>query len=75
MNFDPELINGLMRQRRSLYQQQYSEDIIDDRIVDQILENANWAPTHKLTEPWRFVVFKGDGRRKLAEFQSSFRHC
>jgi nitroreductase len=34
-----------------------------------MLENANWAPTHKLTEPWRFVVFTGDGLKKLAEFQ------
>lgn len=34
-----------------------------------MLENANWAPTHKLTEPWRFVVFTGDGLKKLAAFQ------
>ena len=44
---------------------------MDDNIVRQMLENANWAPTHKITEPWRFVVFTGDGIRKLAEFQSS----
>lgn len=25
-------------------------------IVEQILEAANWAPTHGRTEPWRFVV-------------------
>jgi len=35
-----------------------------------LLENANWAPTHKLTEPWRFIVFTGDGLKKLASFQS-----
>ena len=35
-----------------------------------MLENANWAPTHKLTEPWRFVVFAGEGLKKLATFQS-----
>lgn len=34
-----------------------------------ILENANWAPNHKHTEPWRFVVFTGDGLKKLSEFQ------
>lgn len=70
MTFNPELINKLIRERRSLYQQQFSDQVVDDAIVQQILENANWAPTHKLTEPWRFVVFKGDGLRKLAEFQS-----
>ena len=35
-----------------------------------MLENANWAPTHRLTEPWRFVVFKGEGLKTLAKFQS-----
>lgn len=36
----------------------------------QILENANWAPTHKRTEPWRFSVFSGNGLQKLADFQA-----
>lgn len=70
MTFNPELINKLIRERRSLYQQQFNGQAVDDAVVQQILENANWAPTHKLTEPWRFVVFKEDGLRKLAEFQS-----
>ncbi len=35
-----------------------------------MLSNANWAPTHKFTEPWRFSVFTGNGLKKLAEFQA-----
>lgn len=35
-----------------------------------MIENATWAPTHKLTEPWRFTVFTGAGLQKLAQFQS-----
>ena len=42
---------------------------VNDAIVHQILENANWAPTHKFTEPWRFVVFTGKGLANLAQFQ------
>ncbi len=34
---------------------------IPDDIIWQLLENANWAPTHKFTEPWRFTVFSGEG--------------
>jgi nitroreductase len=49
----------------------YSGEIINDDIINQILENANWAPTHRLTEPWRFTVFTGKGLSKLAEFQSN----
>ncbi len=70
MKFNPELINEVIHKRRSVYQPQYSGVPVDDAIVNQMLKNANWAPTHKLTEPWRFIVFKGEGLRKLAVFQS-----
>ena len=42
---------------------------MNDEIINQMLENANWAPTHKFTEPWRFVVFSGDGLKQLGTFQ------
>ena len=71
MTLDPASVNRLIADRRSVYQAQYSGEQVDDNIIRQMLENANWAPTHKLTEPWRFVVFTGKGIRKLAEFQSS----
>lgn len=35
-----------------------------------VLEAANWAPNHHLTEPWRFVVLSGDARAKLGEVLS-----
>jgi nitroreductase len=40
---------------------------IPRELLDEIFENANWAPTHGFTEPWRFKVFTGDSRRTLAE--------
>jgi nitroreductase len=69
MNLNPEMVDKVIESRRSVYQQQYSGERVDDAIVRKILSNANWAPTHKLTEPWRFVVFTGDGLKKLASFQ------
>jgi len=69
MNFNPESLNEVIANRRSTFQQQYNGEQVNDSIVHQILENANWAPTHKLTEPWRFVVFTGKGLEKLARFQ------
>jgi len=66
----PETINQLIRDRRSVYPRQYGPERLDDRIIHQMLENARWAPTHKLTEPWHFVVFTGGGLKKLAEFQA-----
>jgi nitroreductase len=65
-----ELINKLLHNRRSVFPKEYTGERVDDVIVKQMLENANWAPTHKLTEPWRFVVFTGTGIQRLADFQS-----
>jgi nitroreductase len=70
MTFNPEWLNEVIANRRSLYQQQYSGVQVNDAIVHQMLKNANWAPTHKLTEPWRFVVFTRKGLVKLAHFQA-----
>ena len=69
MKFDEAAINQLIRKRRSVFPKDYTGERVEDAIVNQMLENANWAPTHKLTEPWRFVVFTGDGLKKLATFQ------
>ncbi len=33
--------------------------------IEAILEAATWAPNHRLTEPWRFVVLAGEARRAL----------
>jgi len=44
------------------------EKPVDAALLDTLLENANWAPTHGLTEPWRFTVFTGSARQKLAGF-------
>lgn len=67
--FDVNVINKLMRERRSVFQKEYTGTPVDDAIVRQILVNATWAPNHKMTEPWRFMVFSGEGIKKLAEFQ------
>jgi len=67
--FDVTVVNKLIRERRSIFQRDYTGQPVDDAIVKQILYNATWAPSHKMTEPWRFMVFTGEGLKKLAEFQ------
>lgn len=42
-------------------------------LLVEMLEDAHWAPTHGLTQPWRFHVFAGDERARLAgELQSLY---
>ena len=38
---------------------------IDDQQIRQLLELANWAPSHGLTEPWRFIVYSGEAVRQF----------
>ncbi len=69
--FNIEEVNKIIRGRRSMFIAQFKEnDPIDDAIIREILENANWAPTHKLTEPWSFTIFHGEGLKKLSDFQA-----
>lgn len=51
-------ITEIINRRRSVYPHQFTGEKIDDAIVWQILENANKAPNHKKTEPWRFRFFR-----------------
>lgn len=64
-------ITQVIRRRRTVKPKAFSDQPIPRAIMDEILENANWAPTHGMTEPWRFSVFTGDARHGLAEFLAS----
>ncbi|MCS6820828.1 MAG: nitroreductase [Microscillaceae bacterium] len=66
----PAIINEIIAQRRSTPPTQFCETPLPNNLIWQLLENANRAPTHGRTEPWRFVVFEGKGLQKLADFQS-----
>ncbi|NHN30947.1 nitroreductase family protein [Paenibacillus agricola] len=35
--------------------------------IDLLLEAAAWAPSHHMTEPWRFFVMTGEGRAVLGQ--------
>jgi nitroreductase len=51
--------------RRSTKPAEFNGKTIDDQQVRQLLELANWAPSHGLTEPWRFIVYSGDAVRQF----------
>ena len=65
-------INAAIKNRRSVYPKDYKKgEAIPDKIIWQILENANRAPNHKQTEPWRFIVFSGEGLKYFSELQAA----
>ncbi len=67
-------ISELIRSRRAVFPKFYIPGKpIDRAIIEQLLENANWAPTHKRTEPWRFKVFHSEeSRQRLSDYMSDF---
>jgi nitroreductase len=54
------VLEELIVNRRSLKPAVLNGKKIDDQQIKQLLDLANWAPTHGFTEPWRFVVYSGD---------------
>lgn len=71
MEYDINQINNLIRNRRSVFPKMYTREPVPRPVIEKMLENANWAPTHKFTEPWRFTVFYEEGVKKFAEFQAN----
>jgi nitroreductase len=58
---DYQTIEEIIKSRRSLYPAQMDENKkIPDEDIWKLLELANYAPNHKLTEPWRFKIFSGE---------------
>lgn len=55
-----EAIQEVIVNRRSTKPAVFNGNIIDDEDIKQLLQLANWAPTHGFTEPWRFIVYSGD---------------
>ncbi len=67
---DSSSLMALIKGRRSVFPKNYTGKKVPENVIEGMLEAANWAPTHKLTEPWRFVVFEGEGLIQFADFQS-----
>lgn len=58
-----------IKNRRAVFPESFAEGIIAKEDIQKLLEAANWAPTHRRTEPWRFKVFHTEeAKEKLADF-------
>jgi len=67
MKYNLSEITDLIKDRRTIYPEQFSDRKIHKEQVEQILNNAIWAPTHGNTQPWRFTVFMEESRQDLAD--------
>lgn len=65
-------LKELLKTRRSVFPNMYNDKPIEKEVLVEILENANWAPTHAKTEPWRFKVFQGVALQQLSDYMGSW---
>jgi nitroreductase len=71
MRYNLSEINELIRNRRTIFPEQFSERKVHREQIEVMLNNAQWAPTHGNTQPWRFQVFMEEGLSSLSQFLGS----
>lgn len=62
-----EILNDIIRNRRSVYPNQFNGKTVSNEVIMELLLNANTAPTHRMTQPWFFKVFSEKSKLKLAD--------
>ncbi|MBO6575709.1 MAG: nitroreductase [Rhodothermales bacterium] len=55
----------LLRTRRTVHN--FEPRKVDLAIVREAVDSARWAPNHKLTEPWEFVLIGGETAAAISE--------
>ena len=67
MQYNLSEITAIIRNRRTIFPEQFSTRKVHREQLELILNNAIWAPTHGMTQPWRFVVFTDEALLDLSE--------
>ncbi|MCT4562210.1 MAG: nitroreductase [Crocinitomicaceae bacterium] len=70
MRFNLSEITDVIRQRRTIYPEQFTSRKVQKEQVELLLNNAIWAPTHGKTQPWKFTVFQDEALQALSDFQA-----
>lgn len=64
-------LTQIIQNRQSVFPHDYIEQPISKEIIEDILAQADRAPTHKMTQPWRFKVLGKETRSQLGAFLSN----
>lgn len=72
MSSESNSISALIKKRRSIFPPAYNGEMIPKAVIEEIIENAHWAPNHKHTEPWRFKVLQGAALERLSTFMGDY---
>lgn len=64
-------LTRIIKERRSIHR--FQEREVPLELVKELLDTAVWVPNHKMTQPWRFVMVHGEGRKRIAEIAAKFK--
>ncbi|MCP9237137.1 nitroreductase [Lewinella sp. JB7] len=53
--------------RRSIFPQFFTQASVPQDVLEELIQAANLAPSHRKTEPWRFRVYRGNGKERLKD--------
>lgn len=56
----------IIRERRAV-KNNYIDKEVTEEVVLELLEDASWAPTHGMREPWRFIFVPNDQKADFAK--------
>lgn len=59
------VLTEIIESRKSIFPRDYSAEKIDDEVLHQIVNTAQFAPSHKRTKPLRLQVFRGEEKKAL----------
>lgn len=61
-------LKDIIRSRRSI--SNFNGQPVALPLVQDLLETAVYAPNHRMTEPWRFIIISGDSRVTYATIRA-----
>lgn len=70
MKYSLSELSEVIENRRTIFPEQFSDRKVQKEQVEKLINAAKWAPTHKLTQPWRFTVFMEQGLTDFGKFHA-----
>jgi nitroreductase len=63
-------ISEVIRMRRTIKPEKMNGRVIPEDVLSELLNSADWAPTHARTEPWRFIVVDNPRVKEFARWHA-----
>ena len=58
-----EIIENIIKERRNV--RAFKNKAIQKKIISKIIEMGIWAPNHRMTEPWKFIIIQKNSEKRL----------